>query len=417
MRVSFSLSTPSVNLKESLTRLARNTVPKYPQLGSLTDAMSAAVFSSLVSRLNTEGETFPLHVGDTWLDPTPTAQMQALLTQEHPDLHRYVAPHGHGPLRRALLERERGAKGAPIKDDQLLVTAGATAGLHCSLSAMLEPQDEVLVLAPHWPLIVGIVRACRGVPVTVDVLDLLEGNASDADAFLDRVERSLSPRTTALYLSSPNNPTGRVLPKSVLEALVAWAARHDLWVISDEVYEHYAFSVDHAHGAQFDPERTVSSYSFSKSYGLAGGRCGYITGPKALIAEAVKVGTHTFYSTPTMTQIAALHALRDGDEWLSEAKAAYRSVGEESAEILGVRPPEGGTFLFLDLGASIERNAADPHATPGLLGVLEACADRGLLLAPGPSFGPYPEMARFCFTCLEPKQTLAGARLLCEILD
>ena len=79
-------------------------MPKYPHLGSLTDAMSAAVFSSLVSRLNTQGPTFPLHVGDTWLDPTPTAQMQALQTREHPDLHRYVAPEGTGPLRSALLE-------------------------------------------------------------------------------------------------------------------------------------------------------------------------------------------------------------------------------------------------------------------------------------------------------------------------
>ena len=127
-----------------------------------------------------------------------------------------------------------------------------------------------------------------------------------------------------------------------------------------------------------------------------------------------------------MAQVAALNALNDGDAWLTDARSKYQKVGEESADILGVRAPEGGTFLFLDLSAAIKRKAESADATPpvtkglndtpGLLGVLEDCADRGLLLAPGPSFGPYPHMARFCFTCLEPQDTLAGARLLQDIL-
>ena len=396
----------------SASRTAVRSSGSTPPLGATTVDMRADVFSSLVGRLNrSEGhaEVFPLHVGDTWLDPTERARMESLHLGDHRDLHRYAPPPGLPRLRTALLERERTATGLPLELDQVLVTAGATSGLHCVLSVLLDPGDEVLVLAPHWPLIVGITRACRGVPVLVDVLDALRGAETRGEELVAAVAVLRSPRTRALYVSSPNNPTGRVLPGEALRQLAEWTRREGLWLISDEVYEELAFDIPHQRMAPFAPERTIGSFSFSKTYGLAGTRCGYVTGPPEVIAEATKIATHSFYNAPTPGQVAALAALEHGESWLDEARNAYREIGARCAEALGVDAPEGGTFLFLDL--------EDTLGERDLLSFLERCADRGLLLAPGPSFGSYPTWARFCFTCVPPEQTLRGVGLLRELMD
>jgi N-succinyldiaminopimelate aminotransferase len=269
---------------------------------------------------------------------------------------------------------------------------------------MLEPGDEVLIAAPFWPLSVGIVHASRGTPVAVPILDA----ANTAD-LVERLEAHATDRTAALYLSSPNNPTGRVLPREWIEAMVAWASARGLWVISDEVYEDYVYRGEHTPVLALAPERTVAVHSFSKAFGMAGNRCGWVVAPADLLVATQKLGTHTYYSTSTAGQHAAMRVLRDGDGWLRAAKAAYREAGERTAEILGVPPPEGGTFLFLDVAAQLGER--------GLLGFLEACADRGVFLAPGPSFGPYESSVRLCFTAVDPERTARGARALRSLLD
>ena len=129
-------------------------------------------------------------------------------------------------------------------------------------------------------------------------------------------------RTVALYLNTPNNPTGRVIEAPIVEALVAWASRRGLWVISDEVYEDYAYASGHTYARPLAPERVFSAYSFSKAYGMAGNRAGYIVGPSKVMQQIRKVSVHTFYSTPTSSQIAAQRALEGlADDWVIEAGA------------------------------------------------------------------------------------------------
>jgi N-succinyldiaminopimelate aminotransferase len=157
------------------------------------------------------------------------------------------------------------------------------------------------------------------------------------------------------------------------------------------------------------PERTIAVHSFSKAYGMAGNRCGWLVAPEAVLTATQKLGTHTYYSTSTAGQHAAIRALRDGDTWLRDAASRYRAAGERAAELLGVDAPEGGTFLFLDVGPALDER--------GLLGFLEACADRGVFLAPGPSFGPYESWVRLCFTAVDPERTERGVRALRALLD
>ena len=122
-----------------------------------------------------------------------------------------------------------------------------------------------------------------------------------------------------------------------------------------------------------------------------------------------KVSTHTFYSTPTASQIAAERVLDGrGDRWVAENRPRYREIGEAAAERLGTPPPEGSQFLFLDVADQLDEN--------GLMGFLEECVDEGLFLAPGPSFGPYPTSVRLCYTAVEPAVTRRGIEVLAGVL-
>jgi N-succinyldiaminopimelate aminotransferase len=263
----------------------------------------------------------------------------------------------------------------------------------------------VLLLAPYWPLISGIVRSFHGTPVAVPFL----GEATTVEEAVERVERYRTDRTVAIYWNTPNNPSGLVIPRAVLAALVAWAAEHGLWVISDEVYEHYQFAGEHAFTRPLDPERTFAAHSFSKAYGMAGNRCGYVVGPARTMGELRKVSTHTFYSTPTAAQLAALAALTGpGDAWAAAAREQYCETGTWAAARLGVAAPQGSTFLFLDVAPWLDGE--------GLDGFLARCAERGLFLAPGPSFGPYPNHARLCYTAAPPERVHEGVEALAELL-
>jgi N-succinyldiaminopimelate aminotransferase len=212
-----------------------------------------------------------------------------------------------------------------------------------------------------------------------------------------------------LYLNTPNNPTGTVLPRAWLEGLVEWAASEGLWIVSDEVYEDWVYRGEHHYARSFAPERTFSAHSFSKAFGMAGNRCGYVVGPTSIMQELCKVSTHAFYATPTASQIAGRRALDGrGDRWIAEVRDEYRRTGEDAAARLGLGPPQGSTFLFLDVGARLDDR--------GLQGFLEDCADRGLLLAPGPSFGPYPNHVRVCFTAAPPEVVRRGIGCLADLL-
>ena len=374
-------------------------MPRHPAVAPTVAAMRGGVFSTLAHRIAAlQGEIYPFHVGDTWMEPPPGARMEDLTVAEHPGLHRYAAPHGYGHLLDAIAAR-RG-----VSRDRVLVSAGATGGLGAVAGAILTPGDEVLLLAPYWPLIRGIVSAARGVPVDVPFFD---GEDLSVEA---RIRPLITERTVAIYVNTPNNPTGRVLDADTLAQIAALARAHDLWILTDEVYEDYAYRRPHVALAPMAPERTFAAYSFSKAYGMAGNRVGYMVGPSvAAMLEVRKMSTHSFYAAPTAPQIAGLRALERGGAWLEEAARRYQAIGDAAADALGVARPEGGTFLFLDV--------ADHLDDRGLQGFLEDCLDDNLVLAPGPSFGEaYGSHVRLCFTAAPPEVTARGvARLAARL--
>lgn len=381
-------------------------MPRYPDPSRGLASIGGSVFSALADRLATfDGELYPFHVGDTWLEPAVGCRMQDLTVEQNPGMHRYAPPRGMPALLQSIARRAEASSGVPTTAGNVLIAAGATGALGATIGALTDPGDEVLILAPYWPLITGIVRCAHAVPVVVPFL----GEVAEAED----VERVLaayrSDRTVAVYVSSPNNPTGRVLPAAWLEALAGWAEREELWIVADDVYEQYVWSGEPTSIRALAPERTFAAASCSKAFGMAGNRCGWVVGPQRLMDTLCKVSTHTFYSCPTASQLAALRALDGpGDAWVADVRPRYEQLGREAASRLGVDPPEGSQFLWLDVADRLDES--------GLVGFLEQCADVGLFLAPGPSFGPYPTHVRLCYTACAPEITRRGVELLAGLI-
>jgi len=383
-------------------------MPAYPDTSRAVSQIRGSIFTALAEKLRAfKGEVYPLHVGDTWLEPVEGARMEDLRVAEHPGMHRYSQPEGLPRLVDLLAARATATTGVAHERRSVLVTTGATGALGAILGAILHPGDEVLLLAPYWPLIEGIVRAFHGVPVDVPFF----GRADSSETAIECLEPLRGPRTAAIYLNTPNNPTGRVIPRPWLEAIVAWAERNRLWIVADEVYENLVYGAEHTWTRSLAPERTFSAHSFSKGWAMAGNRCGWVLGPAAHMAELRKVGTHTFYAAPTASQLAVCNLLEDRDRsraWLEAARAGYVEMGTYAAERLGVEPPAGSTFLFLDIAPALDER--------GLQGFLLDCGERGVFVAPGPSFGPYPTHIRVCFTAAPPEVTRRGIDVLAGLL-
>jgi N-succinyldiaminopimelate aminotransferase len=271
---------------------------------------------------------------------------------------------------------------------------------------LAAPSEEVLILAPFWPLIRGIVQSFGATPVEVPFYDRIDS----ADAAVDAVRRRLSPRSVALYVSTPSNPTGRIIPESWLHALADLARQENLWLLSDEVYEDYVYDGEHVSLRCIAPERTIAAYSFSKAYGMAGYRTGYLVGPPDAIAQAGKIATHTFYSAPTAGQVAGLHALRDGQAWVDQARTCYLAAGNAAATGLGLPLPEGSTFLFVNAEAALDER--------GMSGLLADCLADGVAVAPGASCGQsYENWFRLCYTSEPPVEVGVAISKLAKRLN
>ena len=377
-----------------------------PPLASATLAMPGAVYSPFGDRLSEHrGPLYPLHVGDTWRDPFVGARSEDIRSADHPRLHAYGNTRGLPELVEHVCEKLKNRNDLAHAPDEILITAGATGGLSTLAGAALSPGDEILILAPFWPLIRGIAQSFRATPVEVPFYDRVD----TLDAAIRAVESRITNRSRVLYVSTPSNPTGRVIPGEWLEALAGLARRHDLWIFSDEVYEEYVYQGEHVSMARFAPERTVSVYSFSKSYAMAGQRVGYLAGPERIVSEARKIGTHIYYHPPIVGQRTAIAALEGGEAWLESARSEYRTTGARVAELLGLPAPAGGMFLFIDVGERLDDR--------GLRGLLEDCFELGVLVAPGLSCGEaYGGWIRLSYTAVDPGAVLEAARRLATVL-
>lgn len=372
-------------------------MPRHPAPARSATQLASRVFQPLLERARRHpGPLYHLDVGDTWMEPLDAARCEHLLTRDHPLLHAYAPPQGEPALLDAIEVVLAGRGGGQVARDDIQVVSGATAGLSQSCQALLDPGDEVLLPSPYWPLIRGLIASRGAVPVEVPLWTRLDEPGFDLEAEL---EARVTPRTAALYLNSPHNPTGRILPDAQVAAVARVAERHDLWVLSDDVYEDLWYGAE-APAPPWTREdlraRTVATHSVSKAYGMAGVRVGYTHGPASAMRAVRAVQLHQTYCAPRPMQLAAARALREGDEWLARLRAAYAEAARMTAATLGVPRVEAGAFVFFDVA---QRVGPAEDAMP----FLERCVDAGVLLVPGAACGAaHRTWARACFTTLAP---------------
>jgi N-succinyldiaminopimelate aminotransferase len=367
-------------------------MPRFPHAAPSAQSLSDRVFGHLVRRSSSVARVYPLHVGDTYLEPIETSRAEFQTTAARPRLHNYAPVQGEPELLAAIAGKIARRSQVQVATESIQVMAGATAAMGVICNALLEPGDEVIIPSPFWPLIRGIVRGRGATAVEVPLFTRLSEPGFDAAA---AIEAAITPRTAAIYINSPHNPTGMQLPAAALSAIAALAERHNLWVLCDEVYEDVYFGARAPESVWARPDfagRTVATHSVSKAYGLAGARVGYTHGPEVAMETIRSVQTFYSYCAPRPMQFGAASALALGDTWLANMRETYGRAARAAAQALQIPEPAGGTFLFFNLEPFMRGSESATE-------LLERCVDAGVMLTPGNACGAaYSNWARLCFT-------------------
>jgi aspartate/methionine/tyrosine aminotransferase len=240
----------------------------------------------------------------------------------------------------------------PVTPSMILVTHGAMGALSAAFRTLLEPGDEVLVPEPHFPDYLAHITFARGVAVPVETR-FDQGFLPDPDA----VEAAVTPRTRIILLNSPNNPTGSVLPGDLLDRMGDIARRHNLVVISDEVYDRITFT-GRPESIYTRPDmdaRTLVVKSFSKTYAMTGWRIGFCYGPESLISQMLKVVNYSTACASSVGQRAAIAALDLDPQVIQEMTGRFEQrvhlVCDRLEAMPGVRlvRPRGSFYVFADI--------------------------------------------------------------------
>ncbi|MET4391579.1 arginine:pyruvate transaminase [Bradyrhizobium sp. F1.4.3] len=267
----------------------------------------------------------------------------------------YSPSAGGRAIREAIARRHTRNTGQAIDADQVITTIGAQNALLTAALCLVEPGDQVLVPEPMYTTYPGTIAAAGG-----EIISIRSPAENRFHPLINEFEAAIGSRTRAIFLATPNNPTGAVYTSDELSAIAAVCRRHDLWLVSDEVYGELVYEGSHVSPAVLPgmAERTITISSLSKSYAMAGWRLGWMIGPRELVHHAERVALCATYGIPTFLQEAGVAALEQFPNGLPELRAAYRRRRDwlcdciETAPVLSCHRPEGGMFVLLDVRAT-----------------------------------------------------------------
>jgi len=358
---------------------------------------------------------FRLDQGDVSFDAPPSVKT-ALARGIAENRSHYVQTTGIPPLVERLVEKLRQVNHVPVgSPDEVMVTSGGIHGVYAVCQGLLEPGDEVLVPDPEWPPAAGNVACARAVAVPYP---LHASRAWRPD--IDELERLVTPKTRAIYVNSPHNPTGGVLARADLEAIAALATKRNLWVFSDEAYEDVLFD-GHTHTSIASLPgmyaRTIPIYTFSKTYAMTGLRLGYLAVHDRAIRDRVrKILFYTVSNTSSLIQYGGLGALEGSQDVVTDFRKELavrrdlfcEGIATAARGLLSGTPPSGAFYAFLKIDP--DWRSPLPNA-PGSLSwaMTEFLIKRGRIgCVPGVDFGAHGEgYVRFCFA--RDRRELEGA--------
>jgi arginine:pyruvate transaminase len=292
-----------------------------------------------------------LTVGDPDQEP-PETVIDATVAALRDRRTGYAPTIGYPALREAIAARVARRSGQPCTADNIAVVPGAQGGLYSAMQCLAGPGDEVIIGEPIYATYEGVIGASGARMVT---FPLRPDRGFHPD--LDALARAITSQTRVLWINSPHNPTGAVFTRAEVEAVAALCREHDLWLLSDEVYEDLAFARPHTGAWSLSgmAERTVVVSSLSKSHALPAFRLGWVVGPPELIRHLANLLLCLTYGSPAFIQYGALAALRDELPEVAALREDYRRRAALMSELLAdapgcrVIPPEGGMFVLLDI--------------------------------------------------------------------
>ena len=299
-------------------------------------------------------DVISLGIGEPdFVTPQPIVQA-GIRSLQHGDTH-YTSNSGLAELRQAVadyLERLYGISYNP--DTEVLITVGVSEALYLALLALINPRDQVIVPEPCFVSYTPGVVFTGGEPIVIGT-----SAENDFQVTATEIERAITPATKALLIGYPNNPTGAVLTHERLLEIASVAERHNLFVISDEIYDRLVYGIEHTHFATLPNmrPRTVVLGGFSKSHAMTGWRLGYAVGPAEIIAAMRKIHQYLIMSAPTTAQIAMAETLNVVDDEVERMRCEYdrrRRLLVNGFNELGLTcfEPRGAFYAFPSVRAS-----------------------------------------------------------------
>jgi aspartate aminotransferase len=353
--------------------------------------------------------------------PTPAHIVEAAAAAcRDPRNHRYSPTAGQPELREAIAHKTKRDSGLDVAPEQVVVTNGGKHAVYNTFQVLCDEGDEILVPAPYWTSYPETILLGGGRTVVLPTTE-----ASGFRVSVEQLEAARTPRTKALLFVSPSNPTGAVYPPAEVEAIGRWAAEHDIWVVTDEIYEHLTFGV-HTFSSMpaLVPEitdRCVVLNGVAKTYAMTGWRVGWMIGPRDVIGAATNLQSHSTSNVSNVAQAAALAAVSGDLEAVAEMRAAFERRGRLMYRLLSGIPgvtclePEGAFYCFPSFLGVLGREIAGrtPNDTLELCELLLDVAK--VAIVPGEAFGA-PGYARLSFA-LGDDDLGEGVRRIADLLS
>jgi len=372
-------------------------VTTSPALFRLAARFDDVGFSDIVNirnrvmELRTNGATvFQFEGGEPYMN-TPDYIKAAMIQALEENKTRYGPSSGIQPLRAVIAEKLTTKNSVPAREEDVIVVTGGMQGLFGAFQSVIDPGDEALVFSPFWTPIKDLIAGCQGRTVLVPTIE------ARSEGFAETLARYASSKTKAIYFNTPQNPTGVVFTRAEAEAVARFARDRDLVVIADEAYEDLVYDGEHVSIASLDGmfERTITSFTCSKSYAMTGWRLGYVAAAEPWMTGLRKAILYSTNGVSTPTQWAGLAALNHDASVLEENRNAYRDRRDlllSGLNELGLPcdAPAGAFYAFPD----VTRISSDSRQAAEIL--LERAQ---VATVPGVVFGPHGEgHLRFSFS-------------------
>ena len=383
-------------------------------MASFLDSVPVSAIIKIRDLMITVKDPFRLDQGDVSFD-APDSVKQAMAKAIVDNRTHYLPTTGVPRLRELLAEKMRTKNGIPVgTPDEIVPSNGGTHGIWAIFHALFEPGDEVIVPDPEWPATMAIAIAAKAIPVAVP---LYESQGWRWD--IDEVQKAITPRTRAIYVNSPNNPSGGVMTRADLEQIAEIAREHDLWVISDEAYEDVIYYGEHVSIASLPDmyPRTIPVYTFSKSYAMTGLRLGYFAIQDPVIrARAIKVIAYTTNNVNSVVQYGGIGALEGSQQVIvdfrkelqSRRDMFYAGLADAAPDILTGDPPDGAFYAFVKINRDWVRQAGLTGPSVSWAMAEHLIKNGRIGCVPGVDFGPSAEgYLRLCFS--RERKELEGA--------